>query len=128
MSELTYKKITDVERIEALNDGATVFVNDNGAMKQVGAGAIGGGSGGVKYFIVKGVWDDDLNDYIYTFNMTCDELLKALQQDACLGVVIADPSQYPIVEFSSHGTWVKITTNMCAFKYSEDGTFVPMVE
>ena len=35
MSELTYKKITDVEQVEALNDGATVFVNDNGALKQV---------------------------------------------------------------------------------------------
>lgn len=41
MSELTYKKITDVEQVEALNDGATVFVNDNGAMKQVGADKFG---------------------------------------------------------------------------------------
>ena len=41
MSELTYKKIIDVETVEALNDGATVFVNDNGAMKQVGADKFG---------------------------------------------------------------------------------------
>jgi hypothetical protein len=41
MSELTYKKIIDVETVEALNDGATVFVNDNGAMKQVAADKFG---------------------------------------------------------------------------------------
>jgi hypothetical protein len=37
MSELTYKKIVDVEQVETLNDAATVFINDNGAMKQVAA-------------------------------------------------------------------------------------------
>lgn len=41
MSELTYKKIIDVEQVEALNDAATVFINDNGAMKQVGADKFG---------------------------------------------------------------------------------------
>lgn len=41
MSELTYKKITDVEQASALNDTATVFINDNGAMKQVGAKKFG---------------------------------------------------------------------------------------
>ena len=37
MSELTYKKITDVEQVSALNDVTTVFINDGGAMKQVAA-------------------------------------------------------------------------------------------
>ena len=41
MSELTYKKITDVDVVEALNDAATVFINDNGAMKQVAADKLG---------------------------------------------------------------------------------------
>lgn len=41
MSELTYKKIIDVETVEALNDAATVFINDGGAMKQVGADKFG---------------------------------------------------------------------------------------
>lgn len=41
MSELTYKKIIDVETVETLNNEATVFVNDNGAMKQVGADKFG---------------------------------------------------------------------------------------
>lgn len=41
MSELTYKKIIDVEQVETLNDAATVFINDNGAMKQVGADKFG---------------------------------------------------------------------------------------
>lgn len=41
MSELTYKKIIDVEQVEALNDAATVFINDNGAMKQVAADKFG---------------------------------------------------------------------------------------
>ena len=41
MSELTYKKIVDVETVEALNDAATVFINDNGAMKQVAADKFG---------------------------------------------------------------------------------------
>jgi hypothetical protein len=44
MSELTYKKIIDVETVEALNDGATVFVNDGGAMKQVAANEFGLGT------------------------------------------------------------------------------------
>lgn len=51
MSELTYKKIVDVEQVETLNDAATVFVNDGGAMKQVSASAIAGqgaGGGGVQ--------------------------------------------------------------------------------
>lgn len=37
MSELTYKKIVDVEQVETLNDAATVFINDDGTMKQVAA-------------------------------------------------------------------------------------------
>ena len=37
MSELTYKKITDVEYVASLNNAATVFINDGGAMKQVAA-------------------------------------------------------------------------------------------
>ena len=41
MSELTYKKIVDVEQVETLNDTATVFINDNGAMKQVAADKFG---------------------------------------------------------------------------------------
>lgn len=41
MSELTYKKIIDVEHVEVLNDAATVFVNDNGSMKQVPANNLG---------------------------------------------------------------------------------------
>lgn len=41
MSELTYKKIVDVEQVETLNDAATVFINDNGAMKQVAADKFG---------------------------------------------------------------------------------------
>lgn len=41
MSELTYKKIIDVEQVETLNDAATVFINDNGAMKQVSADKFG---------------------------------------------------------------------------------------
>lgn len=45
MSEVnTYKKITDVEQIETLNDAATVFINDNGAMKQVAANEFGLGT------------------------------------------------------------------------------------
>ena len=41
MSELTYKKIVDVEQVETLNGAATVFINDNGAMKQVAADKFG---------------------------------------------------------------------------------------
>lgn len=41
MSELTYKKIVDVEQVETLNDAATVFINDDGAMKQVAADKFG---------------------------------------------------------------------------------------
>lgn len=41
MSELTYKKITDVDIVEALNDDTTVFVNDNGAMKQLDTDKLG---------------------------------------------------------------------------------------
>lgn len=44
MSELTYKKIVDVEQVETLNDGTTVFINDNGAMKQVAANEFGLGT------------------------------------------------------------------------------------
>lgn len=44
MSELTYKKIVDVEQIETLNNAATVFINDNGAMKQVAANEFGLGT------------------------------------------------------------------------------------
>lgn len=44
MSELTYKKIVDVEQVETLNDGITVFINDNGAMKQVAANEFGLGT------------------------------------------------------------------------------------
>lgn len=44
MSELTYKKIVDVEQVETLNDAATVFINDNGAMKQVAANEFGLGT------------------------------------------------------------------------------------
>ena len=41
MSEVTYKKIVDVEQIDALGEGTTLFVNDNGSMKQMGAAALG---------------------------------------------------------------------------------------
>jgi hypothetical protein len=41
MSELTYKKIVDVEQVETLNDAATVFINDDGTMKQVAADKLG---------------------------------------------------------------------------------------
>lgn len=44
MSELTYKKIVDVEQIETLNNAATVFINDDGAMKQVAANKFGLGT------------------------------------------------------------------------------------
>lgn len=40
MSEVTYKKIVDVEQIDALGEGTTLFVNDGGSMKQMGAGVI----------------------------------------------------------------------------------------
>lgn len=40
MSELTYKKITDAEQIDIVNDGTTVFVNDGGALKQVAVNEI----------------------------------------------------------------------------------------
>lgn len=41
MSEVTYKKIVDVEQIDALGEGTTLFVNDGGSMKQMGAAALG---------------------------------------------------------------------------------------
>lgn len=41
MSEVTYKKIVDVEQIDTLGEGTTLFVNDNGSMKQMGAAALG---------------------------------------------------------------------------------------
>lgn len=40
MSEVTYKKIVDVEQIDALGEDMTLFVNDGGSMKQMGAGVI----------------------------------------------------------------------------------------
>jgi hypothetical protein len=65
MSELTYKKIIDVETVEALNDGATVFVNDNGAMKQVGADKFGA----VK--TVNGVAPDENGDVVVKTPREC---------------------------------------------------------
>lgn len=41
MSELTYKKIIDVEQIDVLGEGTTLFVNDGGSMKQMDAAALG---------------------------------------------------------------------------------------
>lgn len=40
MAEVTYKKITDVDQVETLNKGATLFINDGGSMKQMGASVI----------------------------------------------------------------------------------------
>ena len=40
MSETIYKKITDVERVDTINDTTTVFVNDNGSFKQYPAADI----------------------------------------------------------------------------------------
>jgi hypothetical protein len=81
MSELTYKKIVDVETVEALNDGATVFVNDGGAMKQVSASAIAvqgaGGSGGAGMLIVH----KPANSQSCTANMTYAELRALLEAD-----------------------------------------------
>ena len=37
MSELTYKRIIDVEQASALNDTTTVLVNDDGVLKQITA-------------------------------------------------------------------------------------------
>lgn len=42
MSEVTYKKIVDVEQIDTLGEGTTLFVNDGGSMKQVAADKFGG--------------------------------------------------------------------------------------
>lgn len=58
MSELTYKKIVDVEQVETLNDAATVFINDDGAMKQVAANEFGLGT--VK--TVNGIEPDENGD------------------------------------------------------------------
>ena len=41
MSELTYKKIVDVEQIDTLGEGTTLFVNDGGSMKQMDVTALG---------------------------------------------------------------------------------------
>lgn len=41
MSDITYKKIVDVEQIEALSESTTLFVNDGGSMKQVAANKFG---------------------------------------------------------------------------------------
>ena len=78
MSELTYKKITDVEQVEALNDGATVLVNDNGALKQVAAGAIGGGSGGGGMDIHILTIRNENDESTYESNMTYDELRQKI--------------------------------------------------
>lgn len=58
MSELTYKKIIDVDVVETLNDAATVFINDNGAMKQVAVNEFGLGT--VK--TVNGIVPDENGD------------------------------------------------------------------
>lgn len=41
MSEVTYKKVVDVEQIDTLGESTTLFVNDGGSMKQMGAAALG---------------------------------------------------------------------------------------
>lgn len=41
MSEVTYKKVVDVEQIDTLGEDTTLFVNDGGSMKQMGAAALG---------------------------------------------------------------------------------------
>jgi hypothetical protein len=68
MSELTYKKIVDVEQVETLNDAATVFINDNGAMKQVPASAIagqgaGGGGGGYTDMLIFYAIEGDSDEF-----------------------------------------------------------------
>lgn len=89
MSEVTYKKLVDVEQIDALNDAATVFINDNGATKQVSANKFGAvktvngiGPDENGDIAVGGAFEITFNtadDTTFTANKTFSELLTAAQ-------------------------------------------------
>lgn len=93
MSELTYKKIVDVEQVETLNDAATVFINDDGTMKQVAADKLSA----VK--TVNGVEPDENGDIVVN---TAEKILFAYMPE--MGDLSCAKTAAEIHELLSNGT------------------------
>lgn len=69
-----FKKLSEVEQLEAVSENASVLVEEDGDIKRVPASAVGGSGGGSDNRIIFHMFHQEEQDTLFECNKTYDEL------------------------------------------------------